>query len=139
VKLFDDIGRTYSYMLEHSRNGVFTGSTVMAYRTVAGTDANYAKAFRFLSEMGCIEQLRRGRRGVDSVIRLIRVPTPTDFQAAYVKPLTPPTSTAKLQGRVEQLERRLPNVDLVTLLESFDTRLTNLEAAVDFLTPREEE
>lgn len=124
----------YKELEVNAVDGVFTGSAVELYHGATIPKAYYSQLFYYLREMGCIEQVQRGARGRPSIIRVIKPPTADDVARQYVPSryrrdinLTKGKSIATLQEQVDAIQRRLPDIDLITWITSVEARLKQLE------------
>lgn len=131
-KLFDHIVATYDELAKHAldKDGklTFEGSKVEAYRSVNLSQSYYTPIFDALTEMGCIEQVQRGFARTPSVIVLHKRPVLSEFEGMYRGGLTKPTKLDTLRQQIENLDRRLPSIDLNGYIISLDQRLSELEA-----------
>jgi hypothetical protein len=131
-KLFEHTLAVYDALAERAldRDGklTFEGSKVEAYRSVNLSQSYYTSIFDALTEMGCIEQVQRGFARTPSVIVLHKRPVLSEFEGMYRGVLTKPTKLDTLRQQIENLERRLPSIDLDGYILSFDQRLSEIEA-----------
>lgn len=131
-KLFDHIVATYDELAKHAldKDGklTFEGSKVEAYRSVNLSQSYYTPIFDALTEMGCIEQVQRGFARTPSVIVLHKRPVLSEFEGMYRGVLTKPTKLDTLRQQIENLDRRLPSIDLNGYILSLDQRLSDIEA-----------
>jgi hypothetical protein len=105
----------------------FEGSKVEAYRAVGVSQAYYSQIFDSLTELGCIEQVRRGASGHPSVIVLHYPPDPGAFAEVYRAVLTKPHPLDTIREELDELRRRLPDIDINSFIISLDARLTEYE------------
>ena len=132
---FTHLTTLYGVLKVQSENGTFTGSKTDVYVHDAKLPpAYYTQLFYYLTEMGCIDQTQRGARGRPSIIRLVKEPTREDFDAVYVPTrfrrqvnLTEGKSIDTLQEEVDELRRRIPNIDMTSWIASVEARLSQLE------------
>jgi hypothetical protein len=118
----------YSKLEERSTDGIFTGSTTAVFKSMGISQAYYSKLYDLLYDSGCVEQIQRGSSHTLSVLRLIRAPDADDFRVQH---LTKPKSSATLlEQRVTNIEGRLPNVDLASIIDNFETRIADLESQI---------
>lgn len=135
-KLFEHATSVYNELAQRARldNGEidgtlrFEGSKVEAFRAVKISQMYYTPIFDLLTELGCIEQVRRGTSSQPSVIVLHKPPVLEEFTASHTKVLTKPTPLDTLRQQIEDMRRRLPDIDLNSYILSLDTRLSDLEA-----------
>jgi len=76
--------------------------------------------------------LQRGGRGADTVIILNDLPNEWDVSGwldGTNKDLTPRPDSAMLEARIQELERLLGGIDVVTALAEFEKRVVSLEKA----------
>lgn len=106
---------------------VFDGSKVAAFRSLGISQAYYSRMFKALTELGCVEQVRRGTSHTTSILRLHHPPDPDDLKEVYASLLTKPDPTDTLRQEMEVLQRRLPSIDLNSFIVSVDRRLVDLE------------
>lgn len=93
------------------------------------SNAHYTRVMGTLAELGALEQIRRGARGVSSVYVLhFRPESSTDTALASDSGLTKPTPTDKLDQRVRNLERRLDGIELAKVIANFEKRLSEVES-----------
>ena len=110
-------------------SGVYTGSKVEAFRAIGVSQGYYSTLYGRLEEMGCIETLHSGRGGGGNLSR-VQVYDPPDldkFQELYRKSLTKDTPFDTMQKRLSNLEGRLPEVDLASVIADFEARIDALE------------
>ena len=132
--MLDHVVKLYEYMSEHSVDGVYLGTKTEAYRAVGLSQTYYTPLWAALQDMGSIELLMVGGRGRRTHIRLLKHPEPDDFAAVWSRrDLTSHRSVGKLQEDVEAINRRLPAVDLASIVVNFETRIARLEKALDNL------
>lgn len=123
--------RVYDALAEEATTGengalIWEGRIVEAFGKLRISNAHYSRVMGTLQEVGAIEQLQKGARGVPSVYALhfrpeVEVPTGES-------PLTKPTNFDKLASRVTGLERRLDGIDLKVLLANLESRVKRLES-----------
>lgn len=106
----------------------FEGSKVEAFRAIGVSQAYYSPIFDALTELGCIEQIQRGASRLPSVILLHHPPESEDFAAIYHVALTKPTPLDTIRQEVDDLRRRLPEIDVKSFIVSLDARMTDIES-----------
>jgi hypothetical protein len=118
---------------EPHENGTlrFEGSKVDAFRGLKISQGYYSTIFDSLTEMGCIEQVRRGSGGQGSVILLHHPPVFDEYTSIYRTRLTRPTPLDMIRQQVSDMQRRLPDIDLNSFLLSLDQRLTEIEERLE--------
>lgn len=136
----DEVTREFEHLLDlygrlesHAQDGVFEGSKVKIFREMKVSGGYYPRLYRMLSDMGCIEQTRKGTSAYPSLITLFHPPELDTYTSTYKrsrKRLTQKTDVAILRQQVETVARRLPQVDIDKYIVSFDTRLSDLEARI---------
>jgi hypothetical protein len=109
---------------------MWEGKFTELFASVGISNTHYAKVVTTLQEIGCIEYVRKGARGVPSLIALHSEPTADALGNAHglQSRLTNPTPHDKLSQRVTVLEGRLQDIDLVKLFANQEQRLRKLEA-----------
>ena len=120
----------YDAMKERANKGVFTGSITEVYKTLGISNQYYSKCTRALVEIGSVEHIQRGHHKRPTVYKLIH--RPTKAQLAEYDFLTPRTRRARvseeeLLTRLQTLERRVQNVDIVAALTNLEQRIAALE------------
>jgi hypothetical protein len=109
------------------------GRFVELFSSLGISNSHYSRINTTLQELGCIELIRRGARGVLTMIVLHQPPTSEMFEGtvgATTGGLTQPTATDKLSQRLAQLERRIEGVDIKAYIVKTEKRLLELEAQV---------
>lgn len=108
---------------------VFRGPLTERYKAAHISKAYYSKIIRLLEDSGAISFLQKGARFQQSVILLNGEPDLDKLAELSPQPLTGATSSAmvQLEQRVENLEKRLEGLDLVSLLKNYEERLSALE------------
>lgn len=111
---------------------VWEGRYVELFSGLGISNAHYSRISSTLQEIGSIEIVRRGARGVSTRIVLHRRPEQADLDGSVGldSPLTRPTAADKLTQRVTQLERRLDGIELKTYLANLEKRLRVVEGKV---------
>lgn len=122
----------YDALKERAVKGTFTGSITEVYKTLGISNQYYAKITRALVEVGAVEHIQRGHHKRPTVYRLIH--RPTKAQLAEYDFLTPATRRARVSEeeflrRLNELERRVSNVDIVAALTNLEQRIVALEKA----------
>jgi hypothetical protein len=105
----------------------FEGSKVQAFRAIGISQSYYSPIFDALTELGCIEQVQRGASHLPSVILLHHPPDSDEFAEIYHVALTKPKPLDTLRQEMEDLRRRLPEIDVKSFVISLDARLTDIE------------
>lgn len=110
---------------------VFAGSYSEAWEATGISRTYYSSIRKSLERHNAIQVLQRGGRGADTVIVLNDLPTEWDVSGwldGTDKDLTPRPDYATLEARVEELEKLLGGIDVVTALADFQSRVETLEA-----------
>jgi len=109
---------------------VFRGSTVRIFRQLGISNSYYSKIIPALRDLQCVTQLKRGARGVDSVVLVHHPPREIEFLTRDTKPLTADPHSAKLAQQIEEIHESLGGgrFDVVAAIENLDQRLTKLES-----------
>ena len=126
--LYEHMNKMYLYLDDNATENVFEGSKVEAFRALKISQAYYTPVFDSLTELGCIEQVQRGNSGRPSRIVLHKPPDLDEFNERYTKLLTTPKPHDTLQQQIDDVRRRLPDIDLNSYIVSLDNRLTDIEA-----------
>lgn len=115
---------------------MFEGSKASAFDASGVSRAYYTQVFDSLVESGSITEHRRGggTRG-PTTIELLSPPTRESFvEVGRRKRLTTSDSRAKiLEQRVEDLNRRLPTIDLNSYIVAQEARIRGIEARLNVL------
>lgn len=112
---------------------VFRGSTSTVFTSLGISQGYYTETFKILEHNGCIEQLQRGSRGIDTVLLLLSCPDDPsalelpDKPVPPADPLTGNKDYAKLVARVEALEILVGGLDIAGVLLNYENRITALE------------
>jgi len=109
----------------------FEGSKVEAFRALNVSQGYYTEIFDSLTEMGCIEQVRRGAGHQGTVIFLHHKPTMDQFTQIYRGVLTKASPLDTIRQQINDVNRRLPDIDLKSFILSLDQRLGAIEARLD--------
>lgn len=109
----------------------FEGSKVEAFRATGISQGYYTEVFDSLTEMGCIEQIRRGAGHQATVIYLHHEPEYDQYMSIYTKRLTKRSPLDTIQQRISDMEGRMPGIDLDGFILSLDLRLAEIEARLD--------
>ena len=120
----------YDAMKERSSKNQFTGSITEVYKTLGISNQYYSRLINGLIETGSVEYLQRGHHKRPSIYRLIH--RPTKLQLSEYDFLTPkrsrkPVSERDILKRVETLEGRVKNVDIIAALQNLEGRIVALE------------
>lgn len=139
-RLFQHALALYNQLLsEASEECVFEGSLVAAFRAIGVSQSYYSVLYGALKELGCIEVVRSGRGGgASSRVILHHPPDLEAFQARYTGGLTKREPHGILGQRLENIEGRLPNIDLHSYIVETERRLESLEKQVTDLELRRE-
>lgn len=96
----------------------------------------YNRPMNFLRKLGCIELIERGS-GIgerNSLVRLIKPPTPELWQADHVKSrdstLTRGPSLDILRQEVRDMQKLLGGMNVISVLANFEERISTLERFV---------
>lgn len=118
---------------EPHENGTlkFEGAKTDAFRALGVSQGYYTTIFDSLTEMGCIEQIRRGSGGQGSVILLHHPPEFDEYVSIYRTRLTRPSPLDTIRQQVKDMQRRLPEIDLNSFILSLDKRLTEIEERLE--------
>jgi hypothetical protein len=128
----------YSESVEQNGQRIFEGSLVGAFRAIGVSQSYYSSLYGILKELGSIVVERAGRGGgAKSRVVLYDPPELEPFQSMYRKHLTNSTPYATLALRIENVEGRLPNIDLASYIVDLEQRLQSLEDRVQTLERRE--
>ena len=109
----------------------FEGSKVEAFRVLSVSQGYYTEIFDSLTEMGCIEQARRGAGHQPTVIYLHHKPTIDEFTEIYRGVLTKPSPLDTIRQQINDVNRRLPDIDLKGFILSLDQRLGAIEKRLE--------
>lgn len=126
----------YAVMHENSRvinidgveGRVWNGPIVETCLSVGIPGGSYRRVTKQLETLGCIEFVQRGARSYPSAVLLNYAPTEQVWQAAGRRHLTNAPTSARLAGRVKELETRIGGVNLATALVNIEKRLRALES-----------
>jgi len=110
---------------------VWEGKFTELFSTLRISNAHYAKVTTTLYELGCITQIRKGARGVTTMIAVHRPPSVEAMASAHglQSRLTNPSAHDKLSQRVSVLEGRFQGIDVAKYIANTEARLKKLEAA----------
>lgn len=108
---------------------VFKGSTTKIFRQLGISNSYYSKIIPALRDLQCVTQLKRGARGVDSLLALHHPPKEMEFLTRARQPLTADPQSARLAQQIEAIHKALGGgeFDVVAAIENLDQRLTKLE------------
>jgi hypothetical protein len=120
----------YEHMSVQSTPGrpgehIFTGSVTDEFRKLNVAQGEYSRLLRALKETGSVEVIQRGNAGRPSIVRLLHAPKLEEI--TQLTELTPAGKPGKLEQRVENVERRLPDIDLNRYIVSLGSRLDDIE------------
>lgn len=101
----------YEALEKAAKDNMFEGSTVEVFRSLKISQTYYSILFRVLTELGCIEQIRRGNRHSPSLIALRGAPNREQVEYAYRGRLTRPRSIDTMREWVSQLEARIERLE----------------------------
>lgn len=124
-KLYDELAKDAT--VGEGEYDVFTGSRVGVFRSLNISQTYYTPIYSALEETGCLELLERGRAGFPSVMALYHPPDEDEFTVAFKRNLTKTRSPSILDQRVSNLEGRLGETDLSSVLVNFEQRIAALE------------
>lgn len=124
----------YDAMNERSSENQFTGSITEVYKTLGISNQYYSRLIRALIETGSVEHIQRGHHMRPSIFRMIQ--RPTKLQLKEIDILTPASKRRKpkekeILTRIETLEGRVKNVDIVAALQNLEGRIIALEKRED--------
>lgn len=141
--IFNHMERVYDELVSRAAldNGgtvKFEGSKVEAFRAVGVSQGYYTQIFESLTEMGCIEQVRRGAGHFGTIMLLHHRPEYEAFSEIYQKRLTKSRPLDTIQQQLNDMQRRLPEVDIQSFMISLDQRLAEIEARLEQIERREE-
>lgn len=133
-RLFDHAVALYELLEKDSKDGVWEGKIVQTFRSLNISQTYYTPLFSILSELGSITQERRGTALAPHRIRLHHAPKIDEFEKVFRGHLTKRASSDTiLEQRISNLERRVPEVDLTSIIQNFQERLSELEREVQNL------
>jgi len=132
-KLFQHCERVYEALQEKATGDIFEGSKVEVFRSVGISQGYYSEVFDILTELGCIEQTRRGTSGQTSMIALHHPPELEEFRQMYRNSLTKRSPLDSIRQQVDDLRKGMPQVDVDSFIISVDGRLSDLESRVSDL------
>jgi len=120
----------YDALKKRAAGNTFTGSITEVYKTLSISNQYYSKLTHALIEVGSVEHVQRGHHKRPTIYKLIH--RPTKAQLAEYDFLTPQTRRARvseqeLLTRLQVLERRVQNVDIVAALTNLEQRIVALE------------
>lgn len=108
---------------------LWSGKIIELYAGLGISNAHYGRIMDTLYEIGSVEQVRRGARGVTTLIALHERPANLDGVRGFGgSDLTKPSASDILSQRVEVLERRLAGIDLKVALKDIHDRLSEVES-----------
>jgi len=106
----------------------FEGSKLAVFRELGISQGYYSQTFAILTELGCIEQLQKGSVARPTVIALHKPPDVDEFKGMYRSVLTGSSSSDTLATEIEDIKRRLPQVEINSYIVSLEKRLGELDA-----------
>lgn len=108
---------------------VFKGALTKVFMGLGVSQSYYSKIMPALKDLGCITILKRGARGVDSLVALHHAPDEMEFLIRSKSDLTSSPQAAKLTEQLDTILRLLGGgtFDVVAAIENLDTRLKKLE------------
>jgi len=110
---------------------VYRGSVVELFKKLHISFTYYSRIFRALEGNGCITQLQKGARGVDSIYVLHYPPMGEDWdEESSTRPLTRHSEFDTLTQRVENLEKRLGGLDIVNALADIQSQVDTLSKSI---------
>lgn len=114
---------------------VWKGRLVATAKSLGIPEGSYSKVVTRLRSMGCIEQVTRGYRGTAlSTYILLFPPTPELWRATEARGdegrLTAAPTSDRVARAVEDLQKQLGGINVVSALANLETRLHNLERQV---------
>jgi hypothetical protein len=120
----------YDALKERATDDQFIGSITEVYKTLGISNQYYSRLLHGLIESGSVEYLQRGHHKRPTIYRLIHRPTKAELGSLDL--LTPRTRRARVSEpdilrRLELLERRVRNVDIVAALQNLEKRIVALE------------
>lgn len=120
----------YDALEKKASDGQFVGSVTEVYKTLGISNQHYSKILRGLVETGSLEHIQRGHHQRPTIYRLIH--RPTTEQLREFDFLTPRTRRARVSDtallqRLETVERRVGQVEVIPALHNLDKRLKAIE------------
>jgi hypothetical protein len=106
---------------------VFRGSITKLWNEVGASNAYYSQVKRSLEDMSCIVILQRGSVNVDSVVAVLRTPSPDEFAP---QDLTKAEQPASLRQELESVKRNIGGINIPDALQEIVERLEILEREV---------
>lgn len=106
---------------------VYRGATTKLFRSMGISQSYYSKIIGSLKDLGCITLIKRGARGVDSIVALHHEPSEMEFLIRTASPLTNSPQAARLSERVADVEKQLGGLIVVDAVKNLDERLKKLE------------
>lgn len=106
---------------------VFRGALTKLFKGLGVSQSYYSKVMDALKDLGSITVLKRGARGVDSIVAVHSEPIEIDFLMRGSNRLTSSPQAARLSERVADLEKRLGGMSIVDAIDNLDRRLKALE------------
>jgi hypothetical protein len=108
---------------------------MQVYQSLGISQAYYGPIFETLEDVGSIQKLQRGARGVDTVIVLLGLPEVwpegLGWKGARENPLTEDSRYGKVLHDVQEIQSgQIGGINVLTALVELDDRLTKLEAMV---------
>jgi hypothetical protein len=124
-ELLDERGKREKIGEHHLR--IYRGSITKLWNEVGASNAYYSKVMRSLEDMSSISILQRGSVGVESVIAVLRKPSPDEFAP---QDLTRPESPAMLRQELESVKRNIGGIDIPEAFRVLSDRVAILEREV---------
>lgn len=112
---------------------VFRGYLTKTFQGMGVSQSYYSRVITALKELGCITILKRGARGVDSLIAINHPPDEMEFTVRSSTPLTSSPQAAKLAEQVADLQTRLGGLNIAEAIEYLDIELKSLAKRVKTL------
>jgi hypothetical protein len=108
---------------------VFQGATTKMFRAMGVSQSYYSKIVAALKDLGCITVLKRGARGVDSLVALHHRPNEMEFLVRSKSDLTDTPQAARITQQIDKVARAVGggDFDVVAAIENLDRRVKELE------------
>jgi len=106
---------------------VYRGALTKLFKGLGVSQSYYSRVTVALKSLGCITLLKRGARGVDSIVAVHHPPDEMEFLIHHSTPLTHSPQAAKVTDRLADLEKRLGGLDVVEAIANLDRRVKVLE------------
>src|SRR5580765_2036186 len=133
-------GALYARMEEEANeNNLWVGKIVETCTSLGIPAGGYNRAMNALRKLECVELLARGSGGDrQSIVRLVRPPTPEVWQDGFVKSRDPSLTTGPsldmLRQEVRDMQKQIGGLNLIDALANFENRIATLERFVETQT-----